>query len=154
MPSWASIRTSLPGPGGAGCTCLTSAVIRSIVVEGTTIYAGTWGLGVWSRPISEMIVSSVDDHQSDAPVRFALDQNYPNPFNPSTTIRFAVSTTGSVVLSVHDVLGRKLRTQIDEVLPPGRYDAVFDGNELASGVYFYRIEAGTFSQTRKFVFQK
>jgi hypothetical protein len=80
---------------------------------------------------------------------FTLSQNYPNPFNPSTTIKFELPKSSDVRLSVFDMLGREVQTLVNEQKQPGRYEAVFDGKNLASGVYLYRLQAGTFVQTRK-----
>lgn len=86
-----------------------------------------------------------------APHRFRLEQNYPNPFNPTTNIRFKVSSSGFVSLKVYDVLGRLVRTLVDEVKKPGIYEVEFEGGNLASGVYFYRLDAGPYHDTKKLV---
>ena len=87
------------------------------------------------------------------PDRFSLDQNYPNPFNPSTTIRFGipsgVSTPEATTLKVFDALGREVATLVNEKLAPGTYTAKFETGGLASGVYFYRLNAGKFVETKK-----
>lgn len=92
------------------------------------------------------------------PEGFALSQNYPNPFNPSTKIRFAVpasvGTRYGVSLQVFDVLGKEVATLVNEELRAGNYETTFDGHGLASGVYFYRLQAGGFVQTKKLVLQK
>jgi flagellar hook assembly protein FlgD len=89
----------------------------------------------------------------------ALKPNYPNPFNPETTIPYTVggNLNGSdvrVTLAIYDVLGQTVRWVVDERLKPGAYRAVWDGRDqtgrrLASGMYFYRLEAGAFNQTRR-----
>jgi len=83
------------------------------------------------------------------PEQFALDQNYPNPFNPTTEIRFQIaevrgqkSAVSHVTLKVYDVLGREVRTLVSEELKAGSYETTFDAHGLASGVYFYRLQAG------------
>jgi hypothetical protein len=88
------------------------------------------------------------------PFDFRLEQNYPNPFNPTTTIRFEVGGSGLpagqagfVSLRVFDLLGREVATLVNDELRPGTYQRTFDGTNLASGVYFYRLQAGQFSQT-------
>jgi uncharacterized lipoprotein YddW (UPF0748 family) len=85
----------------------------------------------------------------DLPREFALKQNYPNPFNPYTTIAFSVPQQTSVSLRVYDVLGREVAVLLDEPLQPGNYQVQFDGGTVASGVYFYRLVADGFVQTRK-----
>lgn len=88
------------------------------------------------------------------PHTFSLYQNYPNPFNPVTVIRFEIPVRERVVLTVYDVLGRRVRTLMNASESPGIYEIPFDGSELASGVYFYRIRAGSFSKVRKMLLLK
>ncbi len=88
------------------------------------------------------------------PGAFALKQNYPNPFNPSTTIGFTLKKGGHVRLTIFDVRGRKVRTLIDDFKPAGRYSVSFDGQNLAGGVYFYRLNVGQKSITRKMILIK
>jgi YVTN family beta-propeller protein len=88
--------------------------------------------------------------------RFAVHQNVPNPFNPVTKIRFTIPDMSPVRLTVYDVAGRRIRTLVDRMLPADNYEISWDGtnNEgraVASGIYFYRLEAGKYSQTRKMV---
>jgi hypothetical protein len=83
------------------------------------------------------------------PKEFSLGQNYPNPFNPSTTIAFTIGKECFVSLKIYDVLGREIKTLIQEMLPAGRYSAQYDAAGSNSGVYFYRINAGNFSQSKK-----
>jgi hypothetical protein len=87
--------------------------------------------------------------QRDLPTRFSLEQNYPNPANPTTTIRYQLPLPASVSLKVYDVLGREVTTLVEGVQEPGVKSAMFDGSNLASGVYFYRLQAGQFVATRK-----
>ncbi len=86
-----------------------------------------------------------------APARSGLDQNYPNPFNPETEIRYQVSAAGRVRLIVYDVLGREVRTLVDEVKRSGAYSVRFNGRTLPSGVYFCRLQSGSFVETKKLV---
>lgn len=101
-------------------------------------------LGVYEIPI--MPATSVEEQSGNAPASFALLQNYPNPFNPVTSIQFSVGANGSspvhVSLKVYDVLGNEVRTLVDEKKPAGFYRVSFDAKGLASGVYFYRLQAG------------
>ncbi|MBI5471184.1 MAG: T9SS type A sorting domain-containing protein [Ignavibacteriae bacterium] len=92
----------------------------------------------------------------ETPREFRLYQNYPNPFNPSTTFKFQIPdgsghrpNTNHVTLKVFDMLGREVATVVNEEMGPGNYEKVFDGTNLASGVYLYRLNAGDFSQTKK-----
>jgi hypothetical protein len=83
------------------------------------------------------------------PEGFALQQNYPNPFNPSTTIRYGLPYRSTVTLTVYNTLGQKVRTLVQGTLEAGNYEVTFDGTGLASGVYYYRIQAGSFVETKK-----
>lgn len=89
----------------------------------------------------------VDEEPADvadsphAPLEFRLDQNYPNPCNPSTVISYQLPSTAQVLLAVYDMLGREVKELVREKQGPGNHDVTFDGNGLASGVYFYRLQA-------------
>ncbi|MDE3057243.1 MAG: phosphodiester glycosidase family protein [Bacteroidota bacterium] len=88
------------------------------------------------------------------PSSFTLFQNYPNPFNPATHLRFTIADVRFVTLKVYDVLGREVATLVNEQKSPGTYEVQFDGSRLSSGVYFYRLTAGNFVDTKKFVLMK
>jgi hypothetical protein len=88
------------------------------------------------------------------PAAFALEQNYPNPFNPSTEIRYQVSGTSEVQLEVFDVLGRNVATLVNERQAAGSYAVNFNAASLASGIYFYRLQSGSFVATRKMMLVK
>ncbi|MBC8044257.1 MAG: T9SS type A sorting domain-containing protein [Rhizobacter sp.] len=88
------------------------------------------------------------------PNAFQLYQNYPNPFNPSTTIQFSLPAAAQVSLKIYDVLGRTVTTLVNERRPAGVHTATFNANRLSSGVYFYRLQAGTSMQTRKMLLLK
>jgi aminopeptidase N len=96
-----------------------------------------------------------------SPYEFRLYQNYPNPFNPTTVIRFSVESANGrmgdpvkVTLKVYDILGREVRTLVNENLPEGSYEVTWDATNMPSGVYFYRMTAGTFVQTRRMVLMR
>jgi hypothetical protein len=91
---------------------------------------------LWTNP------TSIGNDALALPNEFALHQNYPNPFNPATRISFSVRGSGFVSLKVYDLLGREVRTSVSENLQPGSYEVTFDATGLASGVYFYRLQAG------------
>ncbi|MDX2130202.1 MAG: choice-of-anchor I family protein [Chloroherpetonaceae bacterium] len=88
------------------------------------------------------------------PREFALSQNYPNPFNPSTRIAYQLPSAASVQLEVFDVLGRKVATLVNSRQDAGRYEVPFNASQLSTGVYFYRIQAGSFNQTMKMLLVK
>lgn len=91
---------------------------------------------------------------SNIPVEYSLRQNYPNPFNPQTTISFDILKSGNVKLTVTDILGKELQILKNEYFTSGRHEVVFDGSNMASGVYFYKLEAGEFSDSKKMVIIK
>jgi hypothetical protein len=97
---------------------------------------------------------STNAGEDPSPRQFRLEQNYPNPFNPVTTIGFKVQGSGLVSLKVFDVLGKEVRTLVNEAKPAGEYSVEFDATNLPSGVYFYRLQAGSLSATRKLVVMK
>lgn len=80
---------------------------------------------------------------------YRLTQNYPNPFNPATTIPFIIPHSSFVTIKVYDLLGREVAILVDEVMQPGEYQTTFDGTGLASGLYVYRLQSGTFVQSKK-----
>ena len=93
------------------------------------------------------------------PAGYALEQNYPNPFNPETRIEFALPSSGNVRLIVYNLLGREVRTLVSTVLAAGQHTINWDsrdnaGQAVASGVYFYRLEAGDHTMTRKMMLLK
>jgi hypothetical protein len=88
------------------------------------------------------------------PQRFSLAQNYPNPFNPSTTIKYELPKSSHVSLSVYDILGREVSLLVNERRDAGVYEVKFDGSNLASGVYFYRLQAGDFVAAKKLLLIK
>jgi hypothetical protein len=96
---------------------------------------------------------------SRVPSKFSLSQNYPNPFNPTTRIQFTIVNRQLTIVKVYDVLGREVATLVNEVKQPGTYTVEFsgkggDGSNLASGVYFYRLQAGSFVETKKLLLLK
>ncbi len=96
------------------------------------------------------------DEASKIPNAFTLYQNYPNPFNPTTSIQYSVSSTQFVSLKVYDLLGNEVVTLVNEERPAGEYNIEFTTNylHLTSGVYFYRLNAGSFVETRKMILLK
>ncbi len=85
---------------------------------------------------------------------FLLGQNYPNPFNPATVINYQLPMTNHVSLKLYDVVGREVAAIVNEVKEAGKYSVAFDGSHLSSGLYFYKLTVGTFSETKKMSLQK
>ncbi len=125
---------------------------------GITNFANATTFKGWIRDFriysSVVVPTGVREQKSPVPLTFRLEQNYPNPFNPVTHIQFQIPTSSHVTLMVYDILGREVATPVNEQLNAGRYETTFDGSRLASGVYFYRVRAGNFVQTRKLLLQK
>ncbi len=136
-------------PWNAG---ITNASIRSIGIDSKGFgYVGTNGNGVFSTTSS--ITSVGQDMQIDLKT-FSLAQNYPNPFNPSTTIRFALPTSAQVTLKIFDLLGREVETLVENKLNSGEYKVQWNPKGLVSGIYFYRLQANDFIETKKLILLK
>jgi spore germination protein YaaH len=132
---------------------------------------GIWALSydgsnneLWNLISTKFGLNAVHQQGNEIPKSFALYQNYPNPFNPATKIKFDVTTPlnppeggkfGSlVILKIYDALGREIGELVNESLAPGTYEAAFDASALASGIYYYSLKVGEFSQTNKMVLLK
>lgn len=105
------------------------------------------------------VVVGIARNEQHLPQAFQLYQNYPNPFNPVTTLRFEIPAFTYVKLEIYDLLGRKVQRLVNEKLQPGRYEILWNGrdnsgNQVASGIYFYRITAGNFVKTRKMILMR
>ncbi len=142
--NWSPVNTGLPDPSS----------VNAIAVMGTNMYASY--LGVWKRPLSQ--VTDVREIVTGLPQESSLEQNYPNPFNPTTTIHFSVESASGrkgdparVTLKVYDVLGHEVATLVNENLQPGSYEVRFNAEGFASGVYFYRLTAGKFTESKRMV---
>jgi hypothetical protein len=88
------------------------------------------------------------------PEAYALNQNYPNPFNPETRITYSIPENAKVTLKVFNLLGQEVATLVNQDQTRGNYVALFEANKLATGVYFYRLEAGKFAETKKMLLMK
>jgi photosystem II stability/assembly factor-like uncharacterized protein len=93
---------------------------------------------------------------NEIPEKYSLSQNYPNPFNPATKIKFDITahSVGQTYLSVYDALGREIATLVNEKLNPGKYEVTFDGSNLTSGIYYYILKSGNYTETKKMVMIK
>jgi hypothetical protein len=110
------------------------------------------GYHFWTDSLQ--IITAIQISKEILPERFAMEQNYPNPFNPTTMINFQLQKTIDVELSVYNLLGQKVATLIHEKQNAGYHQIEWDASEFSSGVYYYRIEAGKFVETRKMVYFK
>lgn len=119
----------------------------ALIIDGIRI-ATNWGLAVTGTG------TGVEENNSILPTKFELSQNYPNPFNPATTIKYQVPQNSFVSVNVYDVLGNEVRTLVREEKAAGSYELRFDASNMPSGVYFYKIQAGDFTQTKKMILMK
>lgn len=116
-------------------------------------YTNGWGWAIDNLEIQGQFVG-VANEAGQIPSTFALHQNYPNPFNPVTTISYSVPRTSKVTLKVFDVLGKDVATLANEIKPAGNYKVTFKAGGLASGTYYYRLDADGFSETKKLIILK
>ena len=140
--SWTAVSNGLP----------TNLEVYSLAVSGPNLFAGIFGAYVWKRPLSEF--TGVSNQVNNLPQEFALSQNYPNPFNPATTINYSLAKEGKVKLTVYNAIGSKVATIVNEYKPAGNYSVQFNGSNLASGIYLYRLESGNYSAAKKFILLK
>ncbi len=137
----------------AGVTPLPSGSLATIKLKVANGFAKSQVTG--SSVINENARQTLATVEVKAiPAIFALSQNYPNPFNPVTSIRFEIPSTQHVYVTVYDALGRKVRSLMNADVSPGYYEIPFDGTTLSSGVYFYRLSAGSFNQVKKMILLK
>ena len=131
---------------------LDSVSVLSLAVNSTILYAGMETGGVWTRPLSQVV--DVGNQHVPLNTSLRLEQNYPNPFNPVTTIVCQVAVAGHVRLVVYDERGGTVATLMDKVVGAGSYSTRWDASTVASGVYFYRLESGTSSATKRLMILK
>jgi|WetSurMetagenome_2_1015567.scaffolds.fasta_scaffold67667_2 photosystem II stability/assembly factor-like uncharacterized protein len=99
-------------------------------------------------------VTFISGLSNNIPGEFKLYQNYPNPFNPGTVIGYSLLKNSFVTLKIYDILGKEIAILVDEKLKSGKYEVTFDGSRLSSGIYFYKLVAGNFSETKKMLMIK
>jgi hypothetical protein len=104
--------------------------------------------------VDNQTTGTKEKYTSNKPNKFQLHQNYPNPFNPTTTINYTIPNSSLVKLKVYDILGREVETLVNERKSPGNYSVEFNASRLASGIYFYRMQAGDFVATKKLILMK
>ena len=140
-----------------GAAQLANTSVYSLAIQDAFLFAGTAnypiGEGVWRQQLSGF-VDRINDATPMTPPHFLLEQNYPNPFNPTTVITYDIAKRSRVSLKVYDVLGREVATLINAEKSPGQYQATFNGSDLPSGVYFYRIHAGNYTAVKKLLLLK
>lgn len=115
------------------------------------------GHNVYSIPSSGILITSNATNinfEKAIPTEFVLHQNYPNPFNPTTKISYSLPKTSLVQLKIFNLLGQEIRTIVNEEKSAGNYEVNFDASELPSGVYIYKMQAGSFVETKKMILIK
>ena len=126
--------------------------IRSLFIYNGFLFAGRDSLGIWRRPLNEII--GIKQISSEVPSVYSLNQNYPNPFNPSTNIKYELPKNSFVKIVVFDMLGREVEALVNEKLSPGSYSIDWNASQYPSGVYFYRLTTEGFSETKKMILLK
>ena len=96
----------------------------------------------------------VENEIAGLSAEFSLSQNYPNPFNPETVIEYSLPKLGDVSLVVYNLLGEEVTILVNESISAGNHQVIWDASNVASGIYFYHLQAGNFVQTRKMVLLK
>jgi hypothetical protein len=149
--TWSTLGTGSSNGVNSDVNAL-AVVGNEVVVGGSFTSAGGVSANYVARWNSG--TSRVEQLSPTAPKTFLLEQNYPNPFNPSTTIRYQLPVASEVKLEVYDVLGKKIATLVNERQSVGSYQVVWNASGLSSGTYFYRLQAGTFVETKKMIMVK
>ena len=126
--------------------------VNAFITVYNNIFAAINFYTVWRREFSEII--GIQNISSEVPSSFSLEQNYPNPFNPSTNVLFSILNVQFVTLKVYDILGKEVATLINEKLQPGTYEVNWEASQFSSGVYFYRLTAGDFSEMKRMLMIK
>jgi hypothetical protein len=104
--------------------------------------------------VNVVFTSVAERTGSEVPASYGLSQNYPNPFNPSTQIQYGLPTAGLTTMKVYNVLGQEVATLVNEIQAPGHYTVKFDASRLSSGVYFFRVQSGSFTAVKKMMLLK
>jgi hypothetical protein len=147
--------------GGGSWTTMTTGGISAIshfdliLGSGNVIFGYAVALdGSCLRLRDSVLVTGVNNNNNNVPVEYSLEQNYPNPFNPSTIIKYALPRSSNVSLKIYDMLGNEVKTVVNEFKTAGTYSVNFDASSLSSGVYFYKIVAGDFTDAKKMTLVK
>jgi uncharacterized delta-60 repeat protein len=143
---------SFGGSGSEYCRSVQQTSDGGYFLAGSTSSFGTGGTDFWLVRMGPELPT--DPLSISLPVEYALRQNWPNPFNSSTRISYDIAQTGRVSLKVFDVLGQEVTTLVDGVLPAGSHTILWNTADLATGVYFYRLQTGNWAQTKKMVLLK
>ena len=159
---WATTGSSIAYTNTNGQTWISSSPGFSGIVPlwAVSISPTSSNLNGWAVGESGMILhyqrnaTSIKSDTQALLAEYTLEQNYPNPFNPSTSIQYAIASRQFIQLKVYDFLGREVATLVNEEKSAGRYEVNFDARSLSSGIYFYNLQAGSFSETKKLILLK
>lgn len=130
-----------------------NTVMTIFIDELDNKWIGTFGGGLAVFRENGVIIS-VENENNMLPKNYELKQNYPNPFNPETVIEFSIPKNTHVKLKIYDLLGREITTLIDEKLNAGNYKKTWHAINLASGIYFYKLQTDEYSEVKKLILQK
>jgi hypothetical protein len=130
-----------------------------VTVTETEMTLEFWSIGTQTNNVPQLVDSYTDysevvNVEVSVPSNYYLSQNYPNPFNPTTKIKYSIPTESIVSIKVFDILGNEIRSLVSEKQEQGNYEIDFDGRDLVSGIYLYKIQTGTFSQVKKMLILK
>jgi hypothetical protein len=142
-------------PGSFFCSSISNNG-STVIGSGKAVHARQFGSG---GELYNIFIDTNDTpvgvvNNQNTPTEFSLKQNYPNPFNPSTVIDYSIPLDEFVNITVYDVLGREAAVLINKYVKSGKYSVTFDASSLSSGIYFYKITSGSFTETKKMILQK
>jgi hypothetical protein len=129
-------------------------VLPSLKKAKNVIYMNPYNPTYVQLPLIGFVPIGIQPISSNVPSEFSLQQNYPNPFNPTTNIKFNIPKRDNVTLKVYDLLGKEVATLVNEKLQAGTYEVKFDGSNLPSGIYFYKLESESFRETKRMILIK
>jgi hypothetical protein len=127
--------------------------VKYVVNDSDAVFWGDWSNHSWDANFhlnGTLLPTDVEEDEF-LPTQFSLEQNYPNPFNPSTKISWQSPIGSHQTLKIYDMLGNEVATLVDEYLEAGNYEVEFSADGLTSGIYFYKLTSGNFSETKKMI---
>jgi hypothetical protein len=133
----------------------TTTEVNNYSFTDNKVDAGTYSYRLMQKDYDGSFTYSQEvEVQIDLPLEYALEQNYPNPFNPTTTIGYSIPEDNLVTIKVYDILGNEVITLVNEQKQAGKYEMLYNASNIASGVYYYQITSGSFTETRKLMLMK
>jgi hypothetical protein len=141
--TWTEISIGLGGHGGG------------ILIPEKGYILAHQGTNVYKLNVSYSIITGISESTVSTLAKdYTLSQNYPNPFNPSTSILYSIPNSGNVTITVYNQLGKEIMTLVNGFKNKGSYEISFNGSELSSGIYFYKLNAGSYTDTKKMLLVK